>query len=123
MKRLLLASLVLTSMAVAASFTLEQVLSAPFPSELVAAPDGGKVAWLLNERGARNIWVASAPDFKGTRLTAYTGDDGEDIGQLHWTPDGRAVVYVRGGDLEFLGRPDPNPRSEEHTSELQSLRH
>jgi dipeptidyl aminopeptidase/acylaminoacyl peptidase len=109
MKKFLLAVLAVASTAAAASFTLEQVLSAPFPSELIAAPGGGKVAWLLNERGARNIWVASAPDFKGTRLTAYTGDDGTDIGQLQWTPDGRAVVYVRGGDLEFLGRPDPNP--------------
>jgi dipeptidyl aminopeptidase/acylaminoacyl peptidase len=97
------------SLACAASFTLDQVLSAPFPSELIAAPGGGKVAWLLNERGARNVWMAAGPDFKGMRLTSYTLDDGEDVGQLHFTPDGRAVVYTRGGDLEFLGRPDPNP--------------
>jgi dipeptidyl aminopeptidase/acylaminoacyl peptidase len=108
MKRLLL-SLAVAVCAAAASFTLEQVMSAPFPSELTAAPGGGKVAWLLNDRGVRNIWIAAAPDFKGARLTSYTGDDGVDIGQLHWTPDARAVVYVRGGDLEFLGRPDPNP--------------
>jgi len=88
---------------------LEQVLSAPFPSELVAAPGGAKVAWLLNERGARNVWMAAAPDFKGVRLTSYAADDGQDIGQLQWTPDGSAVVYTRGGDLEFLDRPDPNP--------------
>jgi dipeptidyl aminopeptidase/acylaminoacyl peptidase len=109
MRRFLVAVLALASTAGAAGFTLEQVLSAPFPSELVAAPGGGKVAWLLNERGARNVWVASSPDYRGMRLTAYSGDDGQDIGQLQWTPDGRAVVYVRGGDLEFLGRPDPNP--------------
>jgi dipeptidyl aminopeptidase/acylaminoacyl peptidase len=109
MRRLLVAAVALASVADAATFTLDQVLSAPFPSELVGAPGGGKVAWLLNERGARNVWVASAPDYKGTRLTSYAADDGQDIGQLHWTPDGRAVMYVRGGDLEFLGRPDPNP--------------
>ena len=96
----------------AKTFTLEQVLSAPFPSELIAAPGGGKVAWLLNERGARNIWIAAAPDFKGVRLTNYTEDDGQDVGQLQWTPDASAVVYVRGGDLEFLGRPDPNPMAD-----------
>jgi dipeptidyl aminopeptidase/acylaminoacyl peptidase len=112
MKRLLLTSLLVSSFASSKTFTLEQVLSAPFPSELVAAPGGGKVAWLLNERGARNIWIASAPDFKGVRLTNYTADDGQDVGQLRWTPDGRAVVYVRGGDLEFLGRPDPNPMAD-----------
>src|ERR1017187_3951073 len=109
MKRIVLATVLLASAAAAGTFTLEQVLSAPFPSELTAAPGGGKVAWLLNERGARNVWIAAAPDYKGIRLTSYTNDDGQDIGQLHWTPDGRAVVYVRGGDLEFLGRPDPNP--------------
>ena len=84
-------------------------MSAPFPYEMTAAPGGGKVAWVLNERGARNIWIAAAPDFKGSRLTSYKDDDGQDVAQIHWTPDARAVVYVRGGDLEFLGRPDPNP--------------
>src|SRR3954471_6530893 len=102
MKRLLPAAILAASLAFGKTFTLEQVLSAPFPSELVAAPGGGKVAWLLNERGARNIWIAAAPDFKGARLTNYTADDGQDVGQLHWTPDGRAIVYTRGGDLEFL---------------------
>jgi dipeptidyl aminopeptidase/acylaminoacyl peptidase len=112
MKCSLLAGVFLASLALANTFTLEQVLSAPFPSELVAAPGGGKVAWLLNERGARNIWIAAAPDFKGVRLTNYTRDDGQDVGQLRWTPDAKAVVYVRGGDLEFLGRPDPNPAAD-----------
>src|SRR6185369_7844478 len=112
-----LATFVFTAAVVARPFTLEQVLSAPFPFELTAAPGGSKVAWILNEHGARNIWIASAPDFKGTRLTAYTGDDGQDIGQLRWTPDAGAIVYVRGGDLEFLGRPDPNPATITETAD------
>jgi dipeptidyl aminopeptidase/acylaminoacyl peptidase len=109
MHRTTLVLLTFACAASAASFTLEQVLSAPFPSELVAAPGGSKIAWVLNEAGARNVWIASAPDFKGVRLTGYSGDDGTDLGQLQWTPDGRGVVYTRGGDLEFLDRPDPNP--------------
>src|ERR1019366_3474224 len=112
MQRSVLAGVFLASLALAKTFTLEQVLSAPFPSELIAAPGGGKVAWLLNECGARNIWTAAAPDFKGVRLTNYTKDDGQDVGQLRWPPDGKAVIYVRGGDLEFLGRPDPNPTAD-----------
>src|ERR1700722_16055259 len=108
MRRILLAGLTFVCAADflwaagAATFTLEQVLSAPFPSELIAAPGGGKVAWVLNERGARNVWVASAPDYKGVRVTSYKDDDGQDIGQLHWTRDGKSVIYTRGGDLEFL---------------------
>jgi dipeptidyl aminopeptidase/acylaminoacyl peptidase len=112
MRRIFLTTVLLASAAAAKTFTLEQALSAPFPSELIAAPGGGKVAWLLNERGARNIWIAAAPDYKGVRLTAYTEDDGQDAGQLRWTPDAHAVVYVRGGDLEFLVRPDPNPSTD-----------
>ena len=112
MRPTLLGILLAASPAIAGTFTLEQVLSAPFPSELVAAPSGGKVAWLLNERGARNVWIAAAPGYQGVRLTSYKDDDGIDIGQLRWTPDGSAVVYVRGGDLEFPGRPDPNPSAD-----------
>ncbi|MGH9933137.1 MAG: hypothetical protein ACREA9_28465, partial [Pyrinomonadaceae bacterium] len=44
-------------------FTLEQVMSAPFPSDLVAAPVGGSVAWVQIAKGSRNIWVASPPDY------------------------------------------------------------
>lgn len=91
--------------------TIEQYLAAPFASEMHAAPGGGKVAWLLNERGARNLWVAAAPDYKGRRLTAYKDDDGQDLGMITWTADGRSIVYVRGGNLEQIGQAIPNPRS------------
>src|SRR5450759_4064912 len=106
-----LSAALLASIACAKSFTIEQVLSAPFPSQLTAAPGGRKVAWILNERGLRNIWIASAPDWKGARLTPYASDNGVDIGQLQWMPDGASIVYVRGGDLEFPERSGPNPRS------------
>jgi dipeptidyl aminopeptidase/acylaminoacyl peptidase len=89
-------------------FTLEQALSAPFPSELTASPAGGKLAWVLDENGARNIWVAEPPDYKGRRLTSFRADDGQEISQLVWTPDARAILYVRGGDFE-MHRDNPNP--------------
>jgi dipeptidyl aminopeptidase/acylaminoacyl peptidase len=92
------------------TFTLEQVMSPAFPSDLTAAPGGGKVAWVLDERGARNIWIAEAPDYKGRRITSYRGDDGEEIGELVWTQDARALVYTRGGDANNAGE-NPNPRS------------
>ena len=91
-------------------FTLEQVMSAPFPSDLVAAPAGGKVAWVLNAKGARNIWIAEPPTYNGRQLTSYIEDDGMEIGELSWTPDAQAIVFTRGGDLEGFGE-SPNPRS------------
>jgi dipeptidyl aminopeptidase/acylaminoacyl peptidase len=91
-------------------FTIEQVMSAPFPSDLTAAPTGDKLAWVQNAKGVRNIWVAEPPEYKGRQLTSYDEDDGMEIGELTWTPDGRAIVYTRGGDLEDFGE-NPNPRS------------
>ncbi len=86
----------------AVAATIEQYLGAPFAWEMHAAPGAGKLVWILNERGARNLWVATAPDFKGRRLTSYKDDDGQDIGQIAWSADGRSIVYVRGGDLEHI---------------------
>lgn len=95
---------------------IERYLSAPFASDLIAAPGGGKVAWILDERGARNIWVAAAPDYQGRRLTSYKDDDGQDLGDIAWSTDGRYLVYVRGGDLETNGD-IPNPRNLPQTPE------
>ena len=101
-------------------FTLEQVLSAPFPSELVAWPAAtngaagtagaatngaarsasvagtAKFAWTFNDRGARNVWVAEAPDWKGRAVTRFPDDDGIALSDLVFTPDGQNVVFVRG---------------------------
>jgi dipeptidyl aminopeptidase/acylaminoacyl peptidase len=91
-------------------FTLEQIMSAPFPTDLTASPQGGTVAWVLDQNGARNIWVAEAPDYKGRRITDYHDDDGQEIAQIAWTSDGRSIIYVRGGDFETF-RDNPNPAS------------
>src|SRR3989440_10388446 len=91
-------------------FTLDQVMSPPFPEWLGAAPAGGAVAWVFNARGARNIWVAAPPDYRGKAVTSYTEDDGQELADLRWTPDGRAIVYVRGGGPNEKGE-YPNPRS------------
>jgi len=99
------------SLAAQKTFTLEQVMSAPFPDGLVASPTGSKVAWLLNARGVRNLWVASPPDYQGRQITRYTEDDGQEINQVQWTPDGQSLVFVRGGDFD-MARETPNPRSD-----------
>ena len=93
-----------------AADSVERYLKAPFASELSAAPSGGKLAWILDEHGARNIWVAAAPAYKGRRLTSYKEDDGQDLGEIAWSADGRTLVYTRGGDLDTDGDA-PNPRN------------
>ena len=119
MKRLALALILLAfvnSAGVRAQkpFTLEQVLNAPFPTELTAAPAKGRVAWVFNAQGRRNLWVAEpAADasYKSRQITSFAEDDGQDLGQLSWAPDAATLVYTRGGDLESLDRPYPNPQS------------
>ena len=91
-----------------AAFTLEQVLETPFPTGLVAAPAGGRVAWVFDAAGVRNVWVAEPPEYRGRKLTEYTEDDGQRLTDLEWAPDGRTLLYVRGGEEE--GGEYPNPR-------------
>ena len=95
----------------AQGFTLQQVMSAPFNSGLQAAPAGRRFAWITDQEGRRNLWVADLQDgiAKAHALTHYANDDGQEIGDVAWTPDARQIVYVRGGDFEFPGKPLPNP--------------
>ncbi|MGC9945156.1 MAG: prolyl oligopeptidase family serine peptidase [Bryobacteraceae bacterium] len=99
-------------------FTLEQILSGPFPSAPVVSPSGGKVAWVYNARGVRNIWVAEPPQFRGHSVTAYTEDDGQEISELQWTPDAREIVYVRGEAANGAGE-YPNPANDPKGAEQQ----
>jgi dipeptidyl aminopeptidase/acylaminoacyl peptidase len=97
----------------AQAFSIQQALSAPFPSDFIAAPAKGRVAWVFNSQGRRNIWVAEpakdGKSYTARQITNYSDDDGQDVGELSWSPDGESIAYVRGGDLEFSEKPYPNP--------------
>jgi dipeptidyl aminopeptidase/acylaminoacyl peptidase len=95
---------VLVPVALSADFTLEQVLSAPFPSGLVAAKGSARVAWVFNAKGARNVWIADGPDFQARQVTHFAGDDGEPIASLRLTADGRTIVFARGSEANEAGR-------------------
>jgi dipeptidyl aminopeptidase/acylaminoacyl peptidase len=92
-------------------FTLEQVMSSPFPTNLTAAAQANRVAWVFDSKGERNIWVADAPGFAAHQVTRYQGDDGQDIFSLRLTPDGKTVVYARGSEVSREGNV-ANPASE-----------
>src|SRR4051812_37199987 len=82
----------------AQNFPMDAITSYPFPSELTAAATGSKAALAINEKGKRNIYVAEGPEFSLRRLTNYEIDDGQEITSVNVSPDGKWVVYVRGGD-------------------------
>jgi dipeptidyl aminopeptidase/acylaminoacyl peptidase len=84
-----------------AAFTIDQVMQAPFASSLVAAPRDKAVAWVLDARGSRNVWVADATHgMKARAITAFSGDDGFNIGELAWSPDSQLIAFTRGQTLE-----------------------
>ncbi|HKD60162.1 MAG TPA: prolyl oligopeptidase family serine peptidase [Terracidiphilus sp.] len=110
-----LSAIFLPAVGFAQSFTIEQALSAPFTSELRAAPSHERIAWVANIGGRRNIWVAE-PDAGGQNYTArqvthYTVDDGQELSAPEWTPDAATIVYVRGSSAQGETHPVPNPQS------------
>src|SRR5262249_54227842 len=83
--------------AAAQQFTLDQVLSAPFPSDLTASPVGDKVAWASNVKGVRNIRVAEPPAYTPRSITAYPEAAAQDLSAPRRPPAASAIVYARGG--------------------------
>lgn len=94
----------------AEAFTIEQVLSAPFPYGLTSASHAPRVAWVFDNKGERNIWVADSPDFVPRQVTHHTGDDGQQIASVRLKPDGKTVVYARGSEVNKEGT-SANPQS------------
>ena len=83
--------------ATAQTYSLEQIKGYPYPTELASSANTPRIAWVFNERGIRNIWVAEAPDYTARKLTNYTTDDGNELVDLEVSADGKWVVFVRGG--------------------------
>ena len=101
------------------AFTLEQVLNSPFPTNLVAAEHAGRIAWVFAYKGARNVWVADAPNFEARQVTHYEGDIGMPIAALKLTPDGKTVVYARGTEVNGAGETaDPTSNVEKRTQQV-----
>jgi dipeptidyl aminopeptidase/acylaminoacyl peptidase len=102
--------------ALAGNFTLPQALSYPFISDLVATPAGHRIAWVRIVNGVRNIWVADAPGLAPRQVTQFTADDGQELTQLAWSPDGTTLLFVRGGDHDgnwpAAGNLQPNPAAD-----------
>jgi dipeptidyl aminopeptidase/acylaminoacyl peptidase len=73
-------------------------MSYPFPSSLVSAKSANRMAWVFNEQGQRNVYVAEAPGFTPRKISSFDLDDGQEISSLSLSNDGEWVVFVRGGE-------------------------
>ncbi|HEY2659862.1 MAG TPA: prolyl oligopeptidase family serine peptidase [Caulobacteraceae bacterium] len=112
------AALALTALGLAVraeTFSLPAALSYPFVDQLVSAPKADRIAWVRNVRGVRNVWVADGPGLVPRQVTQFTADDGQELTQLTFSPDGSVLVFVRGGDHDenwpAKGGLQPNPTS------------
>jgi len=112
----LAAGLAMASTAVGAEFTMPQALAYPFIDHLTAAPHGGRIAWMRNVGGVRNIWVAEgASGWAPRQVTQFKDDDGQELTQLTFSDDGQTLLFVRGGDHDAnwpaKGNLQPDPTS------------
>ena len=98
--------------------TIDTLMATPFPTDLVAAPAGGAIAWVSSNSGVHNILIADPTpgtgpmagrtDHKWRAVTTYTGDDGLWITEIGFTSDAKTIVYVRGDGANRQGE-SPNP--------------
>ncbi len=109
MKKLLLLVLLGATSPGFAQTLLEQFLSAPTESGFTSSKDGKNIAWVINDRGKRNIVVKTGTDFPRF-VTDYPADDGQEISQLAFSPNGLKILFVRGGATNRAGQ-NPNPAS------------
>ncbi len=91
-------------------FSLEEIMSYSFPSDLTMSPEGDLAAWVFNCEGKQNIWIAYGPDYKAKEITSYDKDDGQELGALEFNYKGTILLYVRGGSANRSGE-YPNPIS------------
>lgn len=102
MKALLNVLFICSEFLIFAQKGLDDFLSYSFPSHLTAADHMGKIAWVINEKGIRNVYSAQTPAYKAVKETQYSVDDGIEISQL--------LFY--GYDLIFVGGIAPNREGE-----------
>jgi dipeptidyl aminopeptidase/acylaminoacyl peptidase len=69
------------------------------------------MAWAFDAEGKRNIWVAEGPAFAARQVTRSTNDDGQELTDLVFSPNGAMIAYVRGQGKNQAGE-IPNPTSD-----------
>lgn len=96
--------------------TIEQFLSPASPLTLASAKKADRIAWMVYDRGLRNVYTAAAPDFRAVRVTSFLKDDGTDLTDVKLSDDGRIIVFVRGSAPNrygWIANPSHDPNGAE----------
>ncbi len=83
--------------------TVEQFLSPASPLTLATARKTDRLAWMVYDRGLRNVYTAAAPTFAPVRVTNFLEDDGTDLTDVSVSDDGAIIVFVRGSAPNRFG--------------------
>ncbi len=94
----------------AQSYSLDEILGAPYCTNLVASPDGHQIAWQVQEKGIRSLYKASEPSWDPTLLYASRSDDGQVMGNLQFDHQGQYLYFVKGSAPNRAGE-TANPAS------------
>ena len=104
---LLVALIGASTTAMAKAYDVADVLSAPFPDNLTASPDGSVLVWKVDASGVKNLYTNAGGSIHA--ITHYTADDGQDIDTPQVLPGNDGVVYLWGGVEDQAAGENPNP--------------
>ena len=98
--------------------TIENLLSVPFPSNLITDSQGEQVAWIFNDQGMRNIFIAKAPDLTTKKLTGTDSDNGIELSDLIFSPDGKKIIFTQGNSANSRGEAANPAQLQEETDKI-----
>jgi dipeptidyl aminopeptidase/acylaminoacyl peptidase len=106
---LFIALLGFAKITMAQNAAIEAFLSTPFITNLTISAKSDKIAWVENERGERNIFLAEKPNYTKRRITFNAKDDGLELSNLSFTADEKALIFVRGNAPQLRSTAPHNP--------------
>jgi dipeptidyl aminopeptidase/acylaminoacyl peptidase len=89
-------ALLLSLQTIKAQIKIEDLLSVPFPTDLKSSDDGKQIAWVFNNQGIRNLYIADAATLTTKALTKHTTDNGVEITDVEFSPDGNKILFTEG---------------------------
>jgi dipeptidyl aminopeptidase/acylaminoacyl peptidase len=81
------------------SLTIDHVINIKHPSEATWAPDGRRLAFVWEQAGVQNVWLADTEATGTAAPKSLTSYESGSVENLFWSKDGRTLYFVRDGDL------------------------